>query len=428
MNSVADPNAEMLAYRVKRFIHRNLRQLVRRAKRLPGECKIAAARATHSATGSFFVREALYPPAISALRSADWFAKHGSHLGAKYHPLDDACIYHNATPKTIHGVVRRQLMMDIDYAQVETFTLTMPGGYVWDDGHVITPDGEILSDVSADFEHNNGLHSSGHRWTQQKIRKLEGTLAVLATDGAKLYYHWIFQLLPRYELIRRCGIPLESIDFFLVNKLQGKFQRESLKLLGIRDDQIIETDGKTLFTATKLVVPSIPLGGGCFPQWMTGFLRNLFIPEEARNLDRRTRRIYITRRKAAYRRVLNEGKLLEFISPLGFEVVEFESLTVREQAKIMAEADVVLAPHGGGLTNFIFCTPGTRVIEIFSPELVAGYFWKLCSRLNLDYYYLLGTGSPETRHRDYSQSWDARADITVDIGELAQTLALAGVK
>ncbi len=418
----------MLAYRVKRFLHRNLRQLVRRAKRLPGESKIIAARATHSATGTFFAREALYPPPHTVLRSADWHAEHGASMGAAYLPLDDACIYRNTMPKTIHGVVRRQLMMDIDYAQVETFTLTLPGGHVWNDGHIIAPGGVILSDVSADFEHNNGRHSSAHRWTLQNIRKLDGTMAVLATDGAKLYYHWMFQLLPRYELIRRCGIPLESIDYFLVNKLQGNFQRESLKLLGIKDSQVIETDGKTLFTSDKLVVPSIPLGGGCFPPWMTDFLRNLFIPPEAKNLQHRTRRIYITRRKAAYRRILNEGKILELISPLGFEVVEFESLTVREQARIMAEADVVLAPHGGGLTNFIFCAPGTRVIEIFSPELVAGYFWKLCSRLNLDYHYLLGTGSPETRDSDYPQTWDARADITVDIGELAQTLVLAGVK
>ncbi len=431
MNPAADPDAQMLVYRAKQILYRNLRQVVRRAKRLPSESKTATARAIYLVTGSFFVPEVLYPPSVTVPRTADWYEKHGKNIGATFYPLDDACIYRNTMPKTVHGEVRRQLAMDLDYLQVETFTLVLPGepgSHVWDDGHIIAPGNVILSDVSADFEHINGVHSSGHRWKLQNIRKLNGTMAVLATDGAKLYYHWIFQLLPRFELIRQCGIATENIDYFLVNKLQANFQRESLRLLGIKDSQIIETDGRTLFSADKIVVPSIPLGAGNFPPWMTEFLRNLFIPPEVHNLKQRTRRIYITRRKAAYRRVLNEAKVLEFITPLGFEVIEFESLTIREQARIMAEADVVLAPHGGGLTNFIFCAPGTRVIEIFSPELVAGYFWKLCSRLKLDYYYLLGTAAPETRARDYPQSWDARADITVDIGELSQTLTLASVK
>jgi capsular polysaccharide biosynthesis protein len=93
----------------------------------------------------------------------------------------------------------------------------------------------------------------------------------------------------------------------------------------------------------------------------------------------------------------------------------------------MASCEAIVAPHGGGLSNIVFCSPGTKIIEIFSPELVGTYFWKLSSQLNLDYYYLLGTGDPATLDVNYPQSWDARADIEVDLDLLQRTLTLANL-
>jgi len=69
----------------------------------------------------------------------------------------------------------------------------------------------------------------------------------------------------------------------------------------------------------------------------------------------------------------------------------------------------------------------TDSIEIFSPELVATYFWKLSNQLQLDYYYLLGNGHPASLDPNYSQSWDARADIEVDLEMLKRTLTLANI-
>jgi hypothetical protein len=40
---------------------------------------------------------------------------------------------------------------------------------------------------------------------------------------------------------------------------------------------------------------------------------------------------------------------------------------------------------------------------------------------------MIGRGPPGRERRDYTQSWDARADIVVDLEELKSTLALAGI-
>jgi capsular polysaccharide biosynthesis protein len=104
-----------------------------------------------------------------------------------------------------------------------------------------------------------------------------------------------------------------------------------------------------------------------------------------------------------------------------------ETMSVPQQAAVLAACDVVIGPHGGGMSNLVFCTPGTKVVEIYSPELVATYFWRLSNRLGLDYYYMLGKGSPVTLERDYPQSWDAHQDIEVDLNVLEKTLTLAGI-
>ncbi len=57
----------------------------------------------------------------------------------------------------------------------------------------------------------------------------------------------------------------------------------------------------------------------------------------------------ITRERAGYRRVLNEAEVVAFLGKLGFETVAFETMSVVEQATTMANCDVVVAPHGGGM-------------------------------------------------------------------------------
>jgi capsular polysaccharide biosynthesis protein len=318
--------------------------------------------------------------------------------------------------------------MDQKYPCPETFVAFIPMGRVFHPGLVITPDDQLLDDVSVDFSgSSNKLLNISRRWSAQPITDVDGTVAVLATMAGNLYYHWLFQLLPRVELIRRTGIELAAVDYFLVDSADAPYQRESLEALNIDDSKIIVSSTVPYLRARELIVPSVPLSGGCFAHWMCEFLRKTFLTENDLLGKSSIRRLYIPRGNATYRRVINEADVVRFLSRLGFEVAVFETLTVRQQAAIMASCEVVVAPHGGGLSNLVFCSPGTKVIEIFSPELVAAYYWKLSNQQRLDYYYMLGKGPPATLEADYSQSWDARADIEIDLQNLEKTLVLAGV-
>jgi capsular polysaccharide biosynthesis protein len=419
----------IIRYRVKQWLKNVLRGPLRNLRWLLIRLELSAMRMANR--GLPFVsieHNRLYPPKNSCASTVDWISQFGRKMQADIQLVDATYIAINKAPKTIYEHVRRTLSMDQDYVCPQTFVACVPRGRVLADGIIITPDDQLLDDVSVTFRSQaDKLANIRRYWSAQRITDVDGTVAVLATYGGALYYHWLFQLLPRFELIRRAGHNVADIDHFLISTPKNQFQRESLEALSIDNTKIIDSSTAPYLRARKLIVPSVPLSGGCYAPWMCEFLRSTFLSGYDRQGKSPVRRLYILRGTAGYRRVLNEAEVVQFLSRFGFEAVLLETLTVRQQAAAMASCDVVIAPHGGGLSNLVFCSPGTKVIEIFSPELVAAYYWKLSNQLGLDYYYMLGNGPAAALEPNYAQSWDAHRDIEVDLKSLESTLTLAGV-
>jgi capsular polysaccharide biosynthesis protein len=418
-----------VTYRLKSFLKIVLKRPWSALRRIPRRLLLMAARVVYRFLPFGNIeRDILYPPEACCSSTAEWVSKIGRSMGSDFRQVDLEYTAKNALPKTIHEHVRHQLSMDQAYACPDTFVARIPGGRVFGDGLIIAPDNQLLADVSIDFSvtPESKLANIRRDWAYYPIANIDGTVAVLSTAGAMLYYHWLFQLLPRFELIRRSGIDLSRIDYFLVNSNKKRFQRESLEALGIAH-KIIDSSAVGSVRASTLVVPSVPLWGGCFAPWMCEFLKSTFPPTTGSKGGLPSRRLYINRRTAGYRRVLNEGGVIDLLKQFGFEQADFEVLSIQQQATVMAASEAVIAPHGGGLSNLVFCRPGTKVIEIFSPELVAGYFWKLSNQLGLDYYYVLGKGLSAAREPNYAQTWNARTDIEIDLDCLRSTLELADI-
>ena len=74
------------------------------------------------------------------------------------------------------------------------------------------------------------------------------------------------------------------------------------------------------------------------------------------------RKIVVLRPGAVTRRIANSDELL--LNLKGWETVVLDNMTIKEQIKTFAEASHVLAAHGAGLTNLLWCQPGTKVLEI----------------------------------------------------------------
>jgi len=194
--------------------------------------------------------------------------------------------------------------------------------------------------------------------------------AVLGMQRATNYNHWWLDCLPRAWVADRWpatrGCPL------LMEPPTRSFQSESLALLGWESrvrtlDWPIERYPRLLFV-TGFLLHSTQAVSPLLPAFAAHCKQRLGLNESANSgLGRRSgrgRRLYITRATARWRRVVNETELLEALSGLDVELVESNALGIEEQLRLFAEAELILAPHGAGLTNILFAPPGAGVIEL----------------------------------------------------------------
>ncbi|WP_248927712.1 glycosyltransferase 61 family protein [Paenibacillus hamazuiensis] len=303
----------------------------------------------------------------------------------------------------------------------EQFVAVVPWGRVWGpNGAVCTPDHKLLWDISLEYNKQPYQHSIFSETVLPPLIKSNETVAVLTSVASSNYYHWLFDVLPRFELLRRSGIP---IDRFIINRQsRPRFQAETLAALGIPEEKLLDCNESTHLEARTLVVSSMPGCTGQVPKWVSDYLKKQLLGNSKTNPFSGYERIYITRAHTKYRKVINEDEVIRFLEGYGFHPVALEFLTVQEEAQLFASAKVVVAPHGAGLTNLIYCNPGTKVVEIFAPNYVHPVYWVLSHNLGLDYYYLTGEGRV-----DPTNSLNVVEDIRVDLYKLSETLRFANV-
>jgi capsular polysaccharide biosynthesis protein len=184
--------------------------------------------------------------------------------------------------------------------------------------------------------------------------------------------------LPRLSLLR------DEPARLLVPSPLGPSQRRSLELAGVATDRVVPFHGGHL-QVDDMIFPSLPGRTGNPPSWALDWLRERLSPPPRRS----GRRLYVSRGDVPRRRLVNEDALVEALRPLGFEVVFPGQLPLEEQLRTFAEAELVVAPHGGALVNLLASQEAT-LVEILDPRYVNGCYYSLTDALGLPYWYVLG--------------------------------------
>jgi alginate O-acetyltransferase complex protein AlgJ len=272
---------------------------------------------------------------------------------------------------------------------------------------------------------------------RQDYQQLPGVSFLLApTEGAHCYYHWMLDVLPKLGLLERQGISLNSIDHFLVREITSEFQRETLARLGIDESRIVETIDQQFMQSDTLF--HVDMNNGInlkmnrfIPLWLKqNFLVN---PAESKRL-----KLYIGRPEGVRRGLLNEAEIKPLVEAAGFTMVVMEGMSVVEQAGLLSRADAVIAPHGGALTNLVFCKPGIPVIELMSRH-VFPYYYGLSELCGHRYHAIMEDTAADyprlVNHRiaqanaDSILQWETQNEsFRVDLGAMERMLAKLGTR
>lgn len=197
------------------------------------------------------------------------------------------------------------------------------------------------------------------RWWMPPEQRISGRIAVLNARYSHNYFHWLVEILPRLVPLQRAGI---AADYYLVDCLTP-FQQVVLAALGIKRHQLIQPHFKLLLAADEVILPSFP-SPSCLREFAGQLLHDLAADAPV-SLPRR---IFVTRRKTGTRMLSDEPAVERLLQAHGFQTHAMEDYSLAKQARLMREAEIVVATHGAGLSNLIFARPGTQVVELVPAE------------------------------------------------------------
>lgn len=270
------------------------------------------------------------------------------------------------------------------------FILELPNGVVINEGGILTQEGYILQDTQTSLGDQHRLLNKKRDINAEKSLYFNGKLVVVSSPGSENWYHWLLQILPRLIILKESNYEYDRI---YINNLKYQWQIKSLEVvlnyLNIPRDKLLVINSDCIIQAAELIVPSvpfIPIKGMPLPLWLKKDLRDIFLKNNDSNISSYDK-IYISRKYASSRRIVNEDKLIEEIEKIGFKVVYLESLSPYEQAELFNKAKIIIGLHGSGFANLIFATPKCKVVEIDHGTNPPRSFYKTMARYMSCHYY-----------------------------------------
>ena len=285
-------------------------------------------------------------------------------------------------------------------------------------GSVVTSDNRLLADLSPEVwgTENHPVFSS---FRLPKSRLLHGRTAICVTPEAPgNYYHWLIDLLPRVALVKKAA-GFQSVDQILLNGSGAFYEQTSLQALGVPLDNVLFVDRHDRFQISRATIPSMDHSSMIVAPWKIRALRETRDAILGASLPT-PKRLYISRARAAVRRVLNEAALTSVLQNNGFAVVELESMPWTEQVRLFYNAEIIFAPHGAALANIVFCRPNTLIVEIGTRSGFKEFYWRLASSAQLRYRFI--KARPAVAAQADSQRAVENEDMIVDEEKLVDLL------
>jgi len=217
--------------------------------------------------------------------------------------------------------------------------------------------------------------------------KDKNVFSFVREDCNYTYFHWLFESF--YSLLTFKD--KEKIDYYYMpsrcscNAVHyscslNSFVHHSLYLTGISPEKMIDSN------TFPDVVPNIKAQiKSCWnpSSEVISLIKSSLCKNIPEDKYIKSKKIYISREDAIFKRISNEKEVTAYLSNKGFETITLSSLTLSEQIQLFRSASIVIGAHGAGLTNIMFCKPHTLVLEIFKST---GDVYKLiASECNLQY-------------------------------------------
>ena len=353
------------------------------------------------------------PP--SKIISTKEYARNNNYF---FNLIDNEYIIIRNPPITIETQPHWKFRIEMETNTPEVYLAKMKNVFVTKLGTIFSDDGYLLDDVSKEIGVPIERHSILNQGNLPEAKKKLGSLAVINRHSNGNYFHFLFDALPRFSLID------EPADYYYILN-EKKFMKEYLEIIGIPTEKMISPKKKTIITADEVIVPS-SIGNTGHPTYRAvEYIRNQTLKFQEVDNPISPKRIYISRKDARTRKLLNDPLIEKILRQYGFVTVRLDGMHVKKQIELFSNADIIISVHGAGLSNIVYAKPETKVIEFFSPLYVNVCYWSLANICNLQYGYIIGEGKMPQEGIDPSRVY---ANLTLSTEKLEKILQVMRIQ
>lgn len=241
------------------------------------------------------------------------------------------------------------------------------------------PDKTLLLDGNNNFivESSNTMRSvTSFDWKHlRRVDKEVLDVAMPFRAVSNNYYHTVLDNAPRlYALYSDEAARYKNIEVLCVNEISEVEKYLFERLLPVNANVRVLED-KASYQIESCLFPTFVTSqySGYVPKEILDFFEKKLLPERARCFDKY---IYISRKKATVRRVVNEDEVVSVLKGYGFIEYCLEDLSFIQQIELFYDAVIVVGSHGAGFTNLVF-SRDVAVLEMFPYKYVKPSYYYL---------------------------------------------------
>lgn len=239
------------------------------------------------------------------------------------------------------------------------------------------------------------IYESGEDWyglwdkkyfnCKKHIKRVSGRTLLLSGFWSNEFFHFYCDVLGKIAIVSKFYNIINDFDHIVIGN-NSYFERAWILKLGI--DAITFTPNSDFcYLCDDLFIPTLPHTTGFFTFETIEFIRNTMGYKN--NFYGGDNLIYISRAKSKKRMVINEDEICKLlVNQYGFSVIILEDLSIYQQSKIFSTAKIIVSPHGAGLSNLVFSSPNTKLIELFGMNYLNNCYCYLSGMMNIDYSYI----------------------------------------
>ena len=207
---------------------------------------------------------------------------------------------------------------------------------------------------------------------------------VLIKPGYANYGHWLTELLVQPIFLREVVDGTDPIVFVCDHKgAPIELYIDSLVAAGISEKRIAAYN----FVPKLLKSAYVVVGHSRHGSYMSPAIVDALVKCQMRMVGRRLRRVnkrlYVRRSKEYFRRIANETEVAALLERHGFQTIEAEKMTFREQVELFSDCEIAVGVAGAGLTNICWQSKGTACIGLFPSSMPDTFFWWIAQHRNL---------------------------------------------